>query len=124
MKTRRKAIMEEQIDFVIDKNNLYRDESITDLKMGGIRCFTPIMQDGTDDESRDTLFVGNAQVMSPQGIIPIRARIEAATLEEAMERFPEAMRLAMEDMIEQAEDMQAKRARQQQGDSTTTKPET
>ncbi|MDY6954033.1 MAG: cytoplasmic protein, partial [Thermodesulfobacteriota bacterium] len=80
--------MEQQIDFVIDENNLYRDESITDMKMGGIRCLTPIMKDGKDDKSRERIFVGNAQVLSPQGMIPIRARIEAATLEEAMERFP------------------------------------
>jgi len=115
-------MMEEKIDFVIDKNNLYRDESITDLKMGGIRCLTPIMQDGTDDKSRETLFVGNAQVLSPQGMIPIRARIEAATLKEAMEKFPEAMRQAMEEMVEKAKEMQSERAQQQQQDSRITPP--
>ncbi|MDY6990880.1 MAG: cytoplasmic protein [Thermodesulfobacteriota bacterium] len=112
----------EQIDFVIDKNNLYRDESITDLKVGAIRCLIPIKTDGTDDESRERLFVGHTQLMSPQGAVPVQASIQAATLEEAMEKFPGAMRQAMEEMIEQAKKMHAEQGRQQQGDSRIIMP--
>jgi len=115
-------MMDEQIDFAIDKNNLYRDESITDLKMGGIRCLIPIMKDGTDDKGRERLYVGHAQLMSPQGMVPIRGKIQAATLEEAMEKFPEAMQQAMEEMVEKAKEMQAEQGRQQQGDSRIIMP--
>ena len=115
-------MMDEQINFVIDKNNLYREESITDLKMGSMRCLTPIKKDGTDDKSRERIFVGNAQILSPQGMIPIRTRIEAATLEEAMEKFPESMRQAMEEMVEEARKMQAKQGGQQQEDSRIITP--
>jgi len=112
----------EQIDFVIDKNNLYRDESITDLKVGAIRCLIPIKTDGTNDESRERLFVGHTQLMSPQGTVPVQASIEAATLEEAMEKFPGAMRKAMEEMVEQARKMHAEQGRQQPGDSRIITP--
>ena len=103
-----------QIDFVIDKNNLYRDESITDLKVGAIRCLIPIKADGTDDESRERLFVGHTQLMSPQGAVPIQTNIQAATLEEAMDKFPGAMQQAMEEIIEKARKMHAEQGRQQQ----------
>ena len=44
-----------QIDFTVDKKNLYREENIIDLKSASIRCLTPIKQDGTIDDSRDNL---------------------------------------------------------------------
>ena len=113
---------DEQIDFAIDKNNLYREEGITDLKVGTIRCLIPIKTDGTDDESRERLFVGHTQLMSPQGTVPIQASIQAATLEEAMEKFPGAMRQAMEEMIEQARKTHAEQGRQQQEDSRIIMP--
>lgn len=107
-------MINEQIDLAIDKNNLYREEAITDLKVGTIRCLIPIKTDGTDDESRERLFVGHTQLMSPQGAIPIQGSIQAATLEEAMEQFPGAMRQAMEEMIEKARKLHAEQGRQQQ----------
>ncbi len=103
----------QQIDFTININNLYREESITDLKVGSIRCLIPVKSDGTEDESRETIFVGQTQLMSPQGMVPLQAPIQAATLEEAMEKFPEAMKQAMEEMIENARKMQQEQKRQQ-----------
>ena len=90
-----------QIDFNIDKNNLYREESLTDLKIGAIRSLTPVKSDGTSDDSRETIYIGNTQLMSPQGPVPIQARLKAATLDEAIDVFPETMKQAMEQMIEE-----------------------
>ena len=116
-------MINEQIDFSIDKNNLYREEAITDLNVGAIRCLIPIKTDGTDDERRERLFFGHTQLMSPQGPIPIQASVQAATLEEAMEKFPGAMRQAMEEMIEKARKMHAEQGRQQpQEDSRIIMP--
>jgi len=114
----------QQLDFAINIDNLYREESITDLKVGSIRCFTPIKADGTKDESRETMFVGHTQLMSPQGTVPLQAPIQAAQLEEAMKKFPEAMQQAMEEMMERARKMQAEQSRspQQQDDSRIILP--
>ena len=92
---------ENQIDFTVDRNNLYHEESLIDLKAASIRCLRPVKPDGvTLDESRKTIYVGYTQLMSPQGPVPLHAPLKALTLEEAMEEFPEAMQKAMADMIE------------------------
>ena len=44
--------------------------------------------------------------MSPQGPVPIQARLNATTLDEAFDRFPAAMQNEMAQMIEQAKKMQ------------------
>ncbi len=95
-----------QIDFTVNKNNLYREENITDLKTASIRCLMPVKLDGTIDESRERIYVGHTQLMSPQGPVPIQARLNASTLEEAMDRFPSAMENEMTRMIEQVQKMQ------------------
>ena len=98
---------ENQIDFTVDQNNLYREESVLDLKSASIRCLRPVKSDGiTADAGRKTIFVGHTQLMSPQGPVPLHAPLEASTFEEAMEIFPEAMKKAMEEMIENVRKMQ------------------
>lgn len=98
------------IDFSVDKNNLYREEGITDLKVASIRRMIPILPDGTEDGSRSPIFVGATQLMSPQGPVPVQAPIRAATLEEALEAFPEAMRQALDKVIEEARKMRQEEA--------------
>ena len=95
-----------QIDFTVNKDNLYREENITDLKTASIRCLVPVKLDGTIDESRDRIYVGHTQLMSPQGPVPIQARLNASSLDEAMDRFPAAMENEMARMIEQVQKMQ------------------
>lgn len=103
-----------QIDFKVDKKNLYKEEGVTDLKTASVRCLTPINLDGTVDESRQKIFVGHTQLMSPQGPVPIQARLNAVTLEEALDRFPAAMEQEMAQMIEQAKKMQQEMEREEQ----------
>ena len=105
---------ENQIDFTVKKDNLYREESITDLKTASIRCLTPVKTDGTVDESRQMIFVGHTQLMSPQGPIPLQARLNASTLEEALERFPAAMQNEMAQVIEQVKKMQQEMEKEEQ----------
>ena len=94
------------IDFIVERDNLYREENIIDLKSASIRCLTPINPDGTTDESREKIFVGHTQLMSPQGAVPLHAPLEAHTLEEAMDNFSGAMEQAMAEMIENVKKMQ------------------
>ncbi len=97
-------------DFSVDTANLYREESITDLKAASIRRLVPILPDGSDDASRSQIFVGHTQLMSPEGPLPIQARLEAESLAEAYAAFPDAMRKALEEVVRQVEEMR----RQQQ----------
>jgi hypothetical protein len=91
---------EQQIDFTVDKQNLYREESITDIKVASIRRLIPIKPDGSADESRTAIYIGHTQLMSPEGPIPIQAKIPANNLEEAMDAFPQAMQQALAEVIE------------------------
>ena len=97
-------------DVKMDVANLYREEAYTDLKTGGIRKLVPIKADGSEDESRMATFSGDTQVMSPHGPIPLQGAIDAATLEEAVEAFPQAMEDAMNKMVEDAQKMQREQA--------------
>lgn len=102
---------DEQIDFTVDKNNLYREENITDLKTASVRCLTPVKIDGTLDKSREKIFIGHTQLMSPQGPLPLQVRLNAATLEEAVDRLPAAMEQEMVQVIESVRKMQQEQER-------------
>lgn len=93
-------------DVKVDKANLYKEESFTDLKVATIRRLSPIKEDGSPDASRPTLFTGETTLMSDRGPLPIQCPIEAADLNEAMDKFPEAVQGAVEKLIEQAREMQ------------------
>ena len=94
------------IDFTVDTRNLYREEGITDLKVASIRRLIPIHLDGSEDSSRSPVFVGQTELMSPEGPIPIQARLEAGSFQEAVEIFPSAMSQALADMVERIKEMQ------------------
>lgn len=93
-------------DFNVDKSNLYREETFSDMKVASIRRLTPIKPDGSVDESRDPLFLGETTLMSQRGPLPVHAPIDAKDLAEAFDKFPEAVNKAVEQLIEQVKEMQ------------------
>ena len=97
-------------DVKMDMANLYREEAYTDLKTGGIRKLVPIKLDGSEDASRNAVFTGHTQLMSPHGPLPLQGAIDAKTLEEAVLKFPQAMEDAMNKMIEEAQQYQREQA--------------
>ena len=112
----------QQIDFTFDPKNLYREESITDLKIGSIRCLIPVYPDGSDDTSRTSLFIGHSQVMTPDGPLPLQSELTANNLAEAMNEFPKAMGKALEEMIRAIHQMQERQKKQQRDDSRIIVP--
>ena len=91
-------------DIKVDVANLYREESYTDLKVASIRRLNPIKSDGSPDESRRPIYIGQTHIMSQMGPIPVQGEIDASNLSEAVEKFPQAMQVAVEDMIEEAQE--------------------
>ena len=94
----------------VDVANLYREEVFTDLRVASIRKLVPIQVDGTPDASRPPLFTGQTTLMSAAGPLPVQCPIEASTLEEAAQRFPEAIRQAVERLVEEAREIQRREA--------------
>ena len=94
------------IDLKLDGNNLYKEESFTDLKTGAVRRLTPVTGDGSKDESREPIFMAQTQLMSPNGPLPVSCMIEAATLPEAVKKFPDVVKKEVERIIELAQKAQ------------------
>ena len=94
----------------VDRNDLYREEVYTDLKIASIRVLTPVKVDGQIDTSRPVLYTGETQLMSQMGPVPVHAPIEAASLDEAIQRFPEAVNQAVERLMEEAREIQRREA--------------
>jgi hypothetical protein len=94
----------------VDTGNLYREETYSDLKVASVRRLTPVLADGSEDPERDTLFIGETTLMSQRGPLPVQAPIEAQSLTEAFAKFPEAVNAAVDQLIEQAREMQRQEA--------------
>ncbi|ACN15224.1 hypothetical protein HRM2_21260 [Desulforapulum autotrophicum HRM2] len=101
-----------KLNFEVDKKNLYREISVTDLKIASIRQLIPVTVDGEDDPSRERLFIGTTQLGTPQGPIPMQAKLEATTLEQAMDQFPKAMELETQKVIENFKRMEAQQKKE------------
>ena len=111
-------VQADQIDFTVDKDNLYREESITDLKVASLRRLVPVKTDGTEDSSRTPIFMGHTQLMSQQGPIPIQAKLTATDLDAAIAEFPGAMKISLDEVVEKIQQVQRQQQVQQQQDQS------
>ncbi|MEJ2060863.1 MAG: hypothetical protein P8Y64_10320 [Gammaproteobacteria bacterium] len=80
----------------MDANQLFREDMFTDLQAGSIRRLTPVKPDGSDDPDRKVIYVGQAQVMTPMGTLPLTFELGTESLADAVARFPKAAEEAME----------------------------
>jgi hypothetical protein len=94
----------------VDLKNLYREEMFTDLKTGTIRRLTPVTAEGTPDSSRKAMFVGQTQVMTRAGPLPLDFELPGDSLEQAAKAFPAAVQKAVQEMVEQARELQREQA--------------
>ncbi len=97
-----------KLDLTVKQENLFLEESFTDLNLASIRRLTPVKPNGIKDKTRKPIFVGHTQLMTPQGPVPIQNLLEAKNLKEAIETFPVAMKKAMEAVLEEIKKMQKK----------------
>ena len=87
---------DEQLDAEIqmEAENLYREETYTDRRVGSLQILTPVNSDGTDDSTRQQLYVGQTQILTPAGALPLSFELEATTMKEAIEKFGEGAKVA------------------------------
>ncbi len=93
-----------------DVAELYREEVCTDRRAGTLRRMVPVTVDGSHDESRPVLYAGQTQLLTPGGVLPLMFEIEAKDLAEAIAKFPDAVKQALEDAIEEAREMRREQA--------------
>jgi hypothetical protein len=94
----------------MDVNDLYREDTITDRKVGTIRVMTPIRPDGSTDPARTAVYVGQAQIMTPAGVLPLTFEIPATTLAEACAGFADGAKVAFEETMQELQEMRRQQA--------------
>ena len=92
-----------QPEIKMDAANLYREESFTDRRVGTIQRLIPIKADGSTDGARAELFVGQTQVLTPAGALPLTFEIEAQSLADAVAAFGDGAQAALEDTMHRLE---------------------
>ena len=97
-------------DIKIDPKQLYLEEIFTDRRVGTIRRLTPVGKDGERDQSRAVLYVGETQVLTPAGALPIAFEIGAGSLEEAAEKFGTLAKEAIERTVKELQELRRQAA--------------
>ncbi len=101
---------ERMIEPDMNPKDLWLEEIFTDRRVGTIRRMTPVKGDGTPDSGREVLFVGETQVLSQIGTLPITFQLEAKTLEEAAKAFGPAAKLAIERAVKELQELRRQAA--------------
>jgi hypothetical protein len=96
----------------MDPASLYREDTYTDRRIGTIRILTPVTRDGTTDLGRPVLFVGETQLLTTGGLLPLVFEIEATSLGDAVDKFSEGAEAAIERTRREIEQMRREAASQ------------
>jgi hypothetical protein len=89
----------------MDAASLYREEIITDRKVGTIRLMVPVKSDGSPDPARPTIYTGDAQIMTNMGALPVSFDIEADNLTDAVAKYGDAARAGIERTMKELQDL-------------------
>jgi hypothetical protein len=94
----------------MDGHGLYIEESFTDRRVGSLQRLSPVTSEGEPDNSRPVVYVGQTQVLTPAGALPLTFEIDASTLTEAVERFGDHAQQALEQTMQRLEEMRREQA--------------
>ena len=90
--------------------DLWLEEVYTDRRIGTLRKMTPVKGDGTRDSAREIQWIGETQVLSQIGTLPITFPLEAKTLEEAAKKFGPEAKKAIERTVRELQEMRRQAA--------------
>jgi hypothetical protein len=96
----------------MDAASLYREDTYTDRKIGTIRVLTPVTSDGATDLGRKILYVGETQLLTTGGLLPLVFEIDATNLGDAVSKFAEGAEAAIERTRREIEQMRREAASQ------------
>jgi len=92
-------------EITVDTSNLHREEVFTDLHAASVRRLTPVKADGSQDGGRDIIYIGETNLMTQMGPLPVQFPIEAKSLDDAFNQFAEGVKGAIERLNERAKEM-------------------
>jgi len=99
-----------ELDIHMDQNALYREEIYTDRKIGTIRALVPVTADGATDLGRKVVYIGEAQIVTQVGPLPVSFEIEAPNLQAAVAAYGEAAKAGVEKTIQQLQELRRQQA--------------
>lgn len=94
----------------MDPTQLYREEIVTDRRVGTLRVLNPITTAGATDNARKTVFVGEAQIYTNMGALPLSFEIPADDLAGAVSGYAAAAKEAVDRAVRELEDMRRQAA--------------
>jgi hypothetical protein len=94
----------------MNPKDLWLEEVFTDRRVGTIRRMTPVKGDGTRDEAREVTWIGETQVLTQVGTLPINFALEGKTLEEAAQKFGAAAKAAIERAVKELQELRRQQA--------------
>jgi hypothetical protein len=94
----------------MDGASLYIEESFTDRRVGSLQRLSPVTVDGEPDGSRPVLYIGQTQVLTPAGALPLTFEIDADSLEDAVGKFGDHAQQALEQTMQRLEEMRREQA--------------
>ncbi|HSG65393.1 MAG TPA: hypothetical protein VLD39_10345 [Gammaproteobacteria bacterium] len=97
-------------DIAMDADDLYIEESFTDRRVGGIQRLTPVTRAGERDAARPIVYLGQTQIMTPAGALPLSFEIAADSLEDAVAQFGPRAEEALQDTMKRLEEMRREAA--------------
>ncbi len=101
----------DSIDFTVKTDSLYREEEYSDMNMATIKRLIPVRPDGKEDKTREVLYLGYTQIMTPAGSFPIQCPLEAKNLKDAIAEYPKAMRESLHLVFEELRKQEAEESR-------------
>src|SRR5215207_653542 len=99
-----------ELDIKMDATSLYREEIYTDRRIGTIRAMIPVTSNGDADAARDTLYIGEAQIMTQMGPLPVSFEIDADSLTTAVSGYASAAKAAVERTVNELQDLRRQSA--------------
>ena len=99
-----------QTDIKMNADSLYQEETFTDRRVGTIQRLTPVTSSGSRDDTRPVVFLGQTQILTPAGALPLSFEVDADSLEDAIEKFGDGAKGAVSEAMERLEEMRREAA--------------
>ena len=96
--------------FRMDIDQLVREDTYTDGRVGTVRVLTPVTADGQTDPSRSVSYYGQTQVMTQAGPLPLSFELPGDSLKQAISGFGQAAEQAIEEAVEEIKRLQREQA--------------
>jgi hypothetical protein len=89
----------------MDATSLYREEIYTDRAAATLRVLVPVTRSGAPDSARATLYLGEAQILTNMGPLPINFEIDADNLADAVAKYGDAAKAGVDAAMRELQEM-------------------